>query len=43
MTRKAVLEELQPVNAAGFAVWRFAVRFVVPLAIVAILVMGIVG
>ena len=43
MRRESTRDELRTLNPAGYALWRFLIRFIVPPAVAIILVMGIAG
>ncbi len=41
MTRESTQDELSPMSAAAYSLWRFLIRFVVPVALLVIFVMGV--
>ena len=43
VSRDSAEDELNPGNSATFGLWRFAIRYLVPPAVLAILVFGITG
>jgi NSS family neurotransmitter:Na+ symporter len=43
VTKETTQNELSSLNAFGYQVWHFLIRFVVPPALIVILVMGVTG